>query len=243
MSNALAIIPRSIPEVTSLAEVLAKSTLLPEALRGKVPDVIVSILAGQELGLAPMAALRGVHVINGKPVIAADTMVGLVLSSGLCEYFIDVERTATSVTCETKRKGSPVAQKCTWTIEDAKRAGLNAKDTWRLYPRAMLASRARAELARSAYPDVLAGVYDPDELGVEVRPTIPRDDVVDAEYTETVAASPTDAIRDALVADMEAATTRAELDALLPRFAALPKGDPNRAAAHAVYKTRHEVLT
>ena len=240
--NALAIIPRTLPEVTSLAEVLAASALMPEALRGKVPDVVVSILAGQELGLAPMAALRGVHVINGKPLIAADTMVGLILSSGLCEYFVDVERTATSVTCETKRKGSPVAQKCTWTMDDAKRAGLHTKDTWRLYPRAMLAARCRAELARSAYPDVLAGVYDPDELGVEVRPSAPREDVVDAEYTETVT-SPTDAIRVALVADINACQTRAEVEALLPRFAALPKGDPNRGIAHAAYKAAIEVLT
>src|SRR5688572_12579945 len=99
-NTALAIVPRSLPEVQSLAEILSKSALLPEALKGKAADIVVSILAGQELGLAPMAAIRGVHVVQGKPLLAADTMVGLVLASGLAEYFQCVEDTDASVTYE-----------------------------------------------------------------------------------------------------------------------------------------------
>jgi hypothetical protein len=184
--KALAIVPRSMPEVQSLAEVLAKSTLMPDALRNKAPDVVVQILAGQELGLSPMASIRGVHIVQGKPILSADTMVGLVLASGVCEYFAQIEASATSVTFETKRKGSPVPQRCTWTMEDAKRAAVNGKDNWKTFPRQMLSARARAELARSVYPDVLAGVYVPEEQ-VDVRvlaPHTPVNDAVDAEFTD-----------------------------------------------------------
>ncbi len=183
-SKALAIVPKSLTEVSSLADTLAKSTLLPEALRGKQADIVVSILAGQELGLAPMAAIRGVHVVQGKPLLSADTMVGLVLASGLCEYFICVEETDASVTYETKRKGAPKPQRCTWTVEDTKRAGLQTKDNWRTHTRQMMKARCKSILARDAYPDVLAGVYDPNaEPEVfDRQPSRPRNtDAVDAE--------------------------------------------------------------
>lgn len=191
MSNdkALAIIPKSLDEVNSLAEVLAKSTLLPDALRGKVPDVVVSILAGQELGLSPMAAIRGVHVVQGKPVLSADTMVALVLRSGLAEYFTCVEDTDARVTYETKRKGSPQPQRLSWTAEDTKRAGLNTKDSWRLYPRSMMKARAKSLLARDVYPDVIAGVYSDDEIQVPatappIRAPEPIPEVEDAVLVE-----------------------------------------------------------
>lgn len=173
--KSLALIPKSITEVQSLSELISQSSLLPDALRGKPADVIVSILAGAELGMPPMASIRGVHVVSGKPVLAADTMMGLVLASGLAEYFAQVDSTGTSVTFETKRKGAPKAQRCTWTIDDAKKAGIY-KNAWLTYPRQMLAARAKAELARAAYPDLLAGVYDPDEVSFAAPPLPPAND-------------------------------------------------------------------
>lgn len=163
-ARALAIIPSSYAEMQSISESFAKSSLLPEALRGKAADVFVQIAAGAELGLPPMAAIRGVHIFSGKPVLAADTMVAVVMGSGLAEYFMCVEETATSVTYETKRKGAPSPQRMTWSDADTKTAGLNTKENHRLHPRAMRKARCKSMLARDAYPDVLAGCYDPDEI-------------------------------------------------------------------------------
>ncbi len=236
--KALAIIPRTLVEVQSLAEILSKSTLLPEALRGKVPDVVVSILAGAELGLAPMASIAGVHVISGKPVLAAATMMGLCLASGLAEYFAQIESTATSVTFETKRKGSPVPQRVVWTVEDAKRAGIY-KNVWLTYPRQMLAARAKAELARAVYPDVCAGVYDPDEVSAPSTPVVlasvpsqPAEVIEDAEIVE----SKSIAAQCAEAADYQA------LSLLVPALNKLPKGSTERTAAMAAYKARSAEL-
>jgi hypothetical protein len=168
-----------------MAEVLAKSNLIPDALKNKVPDVVVQILAGQELGLAPMASIRGVHIVQGKPVLSADTMVALVLGSGLCEYFSCVEETADHVTYETKRKGSPHPQRVTWSDEDTKTAALHTKDNWRTFKKQMRRARAKAILARDVYPDVLAGCYDPDEIAVPAQPYQPKPvDAIDAEFTD-----------------------------------------------------------
>lgn len=233
--KALAVIPRSLPEVQSMAEVLAKSNLLPDALRGKVPDVVVQILAGQELGLSPMASIRGVHVVQGKPLLSADTMVALVLGSGLCEYFAVVEETPTHVTYETKRKGSPIPQRVTWSDEDTKLAGLQAKDNWRTHKRQMRRARAKAMLARDVYPDVLSGCYDPDEMQVEVTRAAPVIDAIDAEFTDSTAP-----VED-MLAKIDAAETTEALDALKPALKTM--SEEVKAEARKRYTARWEQLT
>lgn len=177
------IVPRTLGEMIDIAERLSKSSLLPEELRGKVPEVLMQIMAGQELGLYSMASLRSFHIIKGKPVMGADAMVAVILGSGKAEYFKRVgEGTNKSVTYATKRRGLE-EQRCTWTWDMALDASLTSKETWRAHPRQMLASRAKAELARDVYPDVLTGCYTADEIESEVRRD--RSDVQDAEFVET----------------------------------------------------------
>lgn len=189
-TRALAIVPRTIVELVSLAELLAKSELLPKALRGKVPDVAMTIMAGQEMGFTPMAALRNFHVIEGKPVLSSDGMVALALGSGKAAYFKRIEESDDRVTYETLRVGDDKARRCTWTKEMVKIAGLNTKDNWRLFPRAMLAARAKAELARDVYPDVLAGCAAQEEVGDWQRPA--PEDFIEAEVVNEEVTLPAD---------------------------------------------------
>lgn len=128
--------------------------------------IFAVILRGRSLGIDMMTALDSMHVVEGKPALAAMTIIGIVLASGKAEYFDLVESTDTSATWETLRKGSrnkPV--RMSFTIEDAKRAGLvKSGSNWEKRPRPMLRKQAGVELARSVYPDVVSNVYDPDEL-------------------------------------------------------------------------------
>jgi len=157
-----ALVPSTVAEAQQLSKTYAKSHLLPKELQGKEADIFVTIMAGQELGLAPMASLRSIHVVQGKPVISADGLVAVALAHPQCEYFHSVTSSDTEATYETKRKGSPPTRR-SFTSEDAKRAGLLGKDTWKKYPAAMLRARCKADLARDVYPDAVSGVYTPDE--------------------------------------------------------------------------------
>lgn len=228
-NKSLAIVPKTMPEMQSLAEVLAKSTLIPEALRNKAPDIIVQLLAGAELGLSPMAAIRGVHVIQGKAILSADTMVALCLGSGLCEYFQVEAETETSVTYVCKRKGAPQPQRYTWSDEDTKAAGLNTKDTWRLFKKQMRRARCKSILARDSFPDLLAGVYDGDS-GEIADSRAPRfePEAVDAEVVGEMKMSAIERIWSA--GDPNA------LKALVPELAKL--ADKDRAEARKAYDTK-----
>lgn len=219
-SKSLVIIPRSVDECMSLASELSKATTIPQELRDKPANVLAAIMAGAELGFAPMAALRSVFIIKGIPKLSADAMVAAVLASGKAEYFEPSNYTNTSVTFVTKRVGSQREQSCTWSVEDAKRAGLTS-DNHRLYPRQMLAARAKSELARMVYSDVLAGVYTEDEIPSDRQESAPYQYTPSApiEDAEIVSESPPPPI----LAELESATTRDAVKALADRLKELPE--------------------
>lgn len=256
-TKSLAIVPRTFAEVTALADVLAKSSLLPLALRGKVPEVAMTVMAGQELGIPPMAALRSIHVIEGKTVLSADIMSAVVQGNRSAVYVKRISASHLEATYETLRRGETEPRRQTWTIDDAKRAGLYpTKDNWRQYPRAMLAARAKSELLRDAYPDSLAGCYTQDEIedfggdggGLAiVSHAKPPEDVIDADFVDVAkpaTVSPYVTIRDQLIADIAAASTIHDLEKLQPRFGDLPrdKAKGERLAAHEAYKAREAAI-
>lgn len=156
-------------DLVRMAETLAPADLLPKHLRQRPADVFLTLQLGAELGLAPMQSIRAVHVIEGKPTMSADLMAALCMRDrSVCAYLRPVELSATVATYETQRVGWPEPMRMSFTWEDATRAGLTGKDSWRRYPGAMLKSRCLSAIVRAAYPDLMLGIYDPDELdGVE----------------------------------------------------------------------------
>jgi hypothetical protein len=123
--------PQGLEQAMRLAEVLSKSGLLPDALRGKPADVLVTLITGHELGLSPMQSVRGLHVVQGKAVMSADLTVGLVLRRrDVCEFFRLVKSDDKIAEYQTKRVGSePVTM--AYTIAQASTAGLTGSRTGR----------------------------------------------------------------------------------------------------------------
>lgn len=148
-----------------MARQLAPAELLPKHLRGKPADLFLTLQLGRELGIAPMQSIRAIHVIEGKPTMSADLMGALCMARrDVCEYLRPVELTSAVATYEAKRIGWPQPMRLSFTIEDAQAAGLTGKDVWRKYPAAMLKSRALSAIVRAAFPDLMLGICDPDEL-------------------------------------------------------------------------------
>jgi hypothetical protein len=219
-----------VDDLVSLAEKLAPSTMLPEKLQKRPYDVLAIIMAGRELGLAPMAALRSLNVIDGKPVLNADGMVAIVRSSGKCKRFEMIESSDKIATFETERVGeSP--KRLSWTIEQATRAKLTNKDNWKNHPEAMLRARCKAALARLVYEDVLMGVYEPDEAAEFARaPAVqeviePEIEIDELDWQLRISA----------------ASTGDELKALRGEFDALPACAAKARIAELIAKRRTEV--
>lgn len=164
----------SFNELMRFAEMASQSGMVPSQYNGKPGAVLIAVQMGSELGLAPMQSLQNIAVINGRPSVWGDALLGLVKASPVCDDVIEAvqgEGDQMTAICVAKRKGkSPVEAR--FSVQDAKDAGLwNKQGPWKQYSRRMLQMRARGFALRDAFPDVLRGLITAEEAA-----DIPQDD-------------------------------------------------------------------
>jgi hypothetical protein len=180
--NVLAIIPQDIDQVWRLAGMAVMGKMAPKSLvDGKEFDeaqsaCAVAIMAGAELGLTPLMALRSYAVVNGRPSLWGDGLKAVVRQSGLCEYI----RTGSDPTmgwCEAKRTDTGEEKRVEFTMEQAKRAGLATKaGPWRDgYADVMMERRATNRCLNDLFADVLGGIVDQQEALDDGMLDEPRD--------------------------------------------------------------------
>lgn len=154
-------------------------------------QAIVKILVGRELGIAPIAAVMGIHVIDGKPSIGAHLIALGVKRSKRYDYRV-ADKTEERCSIEFFEK-LPDGQKEklgveTFTLDDAKRAGLAGRGGWKAHPKAMLFARAIGQGYRTHCPDAFdIPVYAEGEIeqvdAPQARP--PKDETIDAPFEVT----------------------------------------------------------
>ena len=160
----------TVEDAFRFAGALIKSGLAPKDFRTQ-EAVLIAIQMGAELGLPPMAALQNIAVINGRPSVYGDALKGIVDGSGLMDAYADNVSAAGAAVTVMRKGRQPLTR--TFTIEDAKKAGLWGKaGPWSQYPQRMLLMRARSWALRDAFPDVLKGVISREEA--EDIPAEPR---------------------------------------------------------------------
>ena len=141
----------------------------------KISKGITKIMAGQELGLAPFASMRAVHVIEGNATLSANTMAGMIKSSGRYDYTVvkkEIDACVIDFYEIIKGKRTKIGTE-SFDAEEAKAAGLLNKQNWQKYPKAMMFARCISNGTRTYCPDVFSGmlVYTPDELNAQVSPS------------------------------------------------------------------------
>lgn len=175
--------PTTIDDLWRIADSLSRATNIPDKLRRQPYDVFVILLNAMELGIGLGSALRNIHVVEGKPILSADLMLGMLFRSDALEYFKLMENTEQRCKMVAKRKGNFDPVTVIWTIEDAQRAGLTEKrgpgggpGTWVKYPKEMLYARAGGQMAHRIAPELFSGVQTREEwedaLEVNPAPTV-----------------------------------------------------------------------
>ena len=180
-----ALVVHTLAEAQELSRSLAPAkAILPRHVQD-APSALAIILAGQEMGLPPMLSLRSIHLVEGRPVIAAEMQLAIARRAGIRHRWIAT--TATAATIELSRAGED-SLSLSWTIEMAQAAGLATRGPWKAHPAAMLRARAITTAIRAYCPDVLSGVLEPDEAAeIRDRPTgtaALRPEVIEAEVIQ-----------------------------------------------------------
>jgi len=153
-------------EVAQFCQAIITAGFAP---KGATPQSLaVAVIFGRDLGLTMMQSIQNIAVINGRACVWGDAVMSLIHQSGelesLEESFEENGGNTTAI-CEMKRKGVQGVKHGSFSIEDAKVAGLLGKDPWKKYPRRMLQMRARGFVARDLFADKLGGFITAEEAG------------------------------------------------------------------------------
>lgn len=167
-----ALVPQNLEEAFRLASAIAASGLAPRGL-DKSEQIMVAIMAGAELGLAPFQSLQSFAVVNGRPTLWGDGLVAVVRARGVrIKEWTEGEGDAMVAHCEVTRPDTGETIPSAFSVPDAKKAGLWGKaGPWQQYPKRMLKARARAFALRDGCADMLRGIHIREEVEdfVEVR--------------------------------------------------------------------------
>ena len=174
-------------DLVEMGRIFAASGMFPD--HRDAAQCATKLIVGRGLGLSPYDAMNGLHLIQGKPVVASNTMAAAIKRSGRYDYRAVTTDDACSITFFDLRQkdedGNPATIGTTsFTMADAKRAGLNGQN-WKKYPRAMLFARAISAGYREHCPDALgmSPVYV-EAHGESEIPRPPAAQVIEQESTE-----------------------------------------------------------
>lgn len=170
-----------------IAEAMFKSGYFPDV--GSMAQAVVKIVAGEELGLSPMASIQGITMIKGKIGMTGNLMATLVQKDPEHDYRVK-ESTAEKAEIEFLRNGEPIGVSV-FTMEDAQRANLVKNGgAWTMYPKAMLFNRALTQGVRMFCPIVTNG-----------SPAYTIEELSGSDFNSGPSAEPEQPIQDAEVVD------------------------------------------
>ncbi len=158
----------SAQNATALAQHFIKSGYFKDIT--DVSKAVVKILAGQEMGIGPFAAMSGINVVQGRITLSANLIAAQIKRSRKYNFHVTEH---TDLRCAIDFFEDEInTGESAFSMDDAKKAGLAGGDNWRNYPRNMLFARAISNGAKWYCPDVFGGspVYTPDELDAPIDP-------------------------------------------------------------------------
>lgn len=130
---------------------------------GGESKILMILLAAHELGIKPMVALNGgIWNIQGKIEISARLMNSMIRRAGHSIVLKRCDKEACII--EGKRADTGDTFSSQFTIEDANKAGISGRTTWKTYTEDMLYSRAMSRLARRLFPDIIGTAYVEGEI-------------------------------------------------------------------------------
>lgn len=146
-------------DLVTMGDQLARTGFLPEHIKNG-PQFAAIVMTGKEMGMPPMRAIRSFYLVKGKVMEDAASQLARFKNNGGRATFDHLDDTKAVLTL-THPNGDKHTE--TWTLEDAKKAGLLNGMVGK-FPKAMLRSRVITAGLKSLGWEGAVGTYDPSEL-------------------------------------------------------------------------------
>lgn len=165
-------------QTARVANMLSKSTIVPEAYRGKPEDCFIAVEMAARMNTSPIFIMQNLYVVKGKPSWAGQACMAMITS---CGKFRNVKHVYTGtrgtddrgcyVTAERISDGE-VLQGTEVTIKMATGEGWMSNSKWKNMPEQMLGYRAASFFARMFCPEAMMGLQTTEEI-YDADPVMP----------------------------------------------------------------------
>lgn len=170
MSNALtttgAFVIDGMQGAMSLAKAMASAKMVPQHLQGSPGDCLMVIEQAMRWQMSPFAVAQATAVVRGKMCFEGKLVAAAIQTSGILEgrlrYDFKGDGNGRKVICSGHIRGEPKERTVEVTLESAK----TTNEWWSKTPDQMLTYHAARVWARRHVPEVMLGVYSPDEFDV-----------------------------------------------------------------------------
>lgn len=163
-SQAVGFSVRGMDEAMRLAKAMASAKMVPLCLQNSPGDCLMVIEQSMRWGMSPFAVAQATSVVKGKLCFEGKLVSAAIQSSGVLEgrlhYDFQGEEDDRKVVCSGTIKGEKHPRIVEVTLESAK----TNNEWWKKTPDQMLTYHSARVWARRHTPEVMLGVYSPDEL-------------------------------------------------------------------------------
>jgi hypothetical protein len=172
----LTIMPQNIGEVSTLADRMAASRFVPPHLRDKPGDCFAVVMQSLRWGMDPYAVASKTYFVNDRMAYEAQLVNAVVYARAPLDGRLDIKWEGAwparicTVTGMIKGDKNPKVRRV-----DARTITTRNSPLWKSDPDQQIAYFATRAWARLFAPDVLMGVYTPDEFDEESRADNARD--------------------------------------------------------------------
>lgn len=164
-----ALVPTSMADAIRLAEMMSRAKMVPAHLQGHPGDCLMVVEQAGRWGMSPFAVAQCTSVIQGKLMYEGKLVAAALHTSGALktrlEYLYSGEGADRTVTVSAVLAGEDAPRTLPVRLADAK----TTNKVWITQPDQQLAYHGARVWARRYAPEVMLGVYAPEEM--EAPPT------------------------------------------------------------------------
>jgi hypothetical protein len=165
----------NLKQITFIGKMMAQSGMFSDVNKDPA-KAVVKIIAGQEMGIPPVEAMRGLDIIQGEIAIGAGLMAAKIKGSAKYDYKVrqwDDEGCKLEFFERNEETGKLESQGFSeFSRKDATAAGLINKDMYKKFPRNMFFSRAMSNGQSIYCADIfqVGTIYTREELDDKAEP-------------------------------------------------------------------------
>jgi len=163
-------IPNSMDSAMRLAEMMSRGKLVPQHLQNSAGDCLMVIEQATRWAMSPFAVAQCTSVIQGKLMFEGKLVAAALNSSGILERRLDYSFTGTglerTILVRGRLRGETESREITLSLKDAK----TTNGMWQKQPDQQLVYAGTRVWARRHAPEVMLGVYSPEEFEATATP-------------------------------------------------------------------------